>query len=147
MAQSTTVISAKDCEIQVDDGVGGSLTDISGSSNHVEINMEQIAGEYYTFDGDWRAVQAGKKKWSGTVNACYSETDGEAFDVMWTDFAAAGSVSISISPAGGTSGDWEWTGEVLFTTAPVVLDAAGADPILVDFNFEGDGTLTKGTAT
>ena len=144
MAQSTSVINARNCEIKVDDGIAGALTDISGSSNVVNLNCELAAGETYTFDGDWRAVFAGKKKWSGSVQACYSETDGEAFDILWTDWAAAGTVSVSISPDGGDVADWLWTGEVLVTAAPIALDAGDANPILVDYTFEGDATLTKG---
>ena len=138
MAQSTTVINAKDCEIQVDDG--GALQDISGSSNIVTLNCELAAGEFYTFDGDWRAVFAGKKKWSGSVQACYSETAAEAMDVLWDAWSGAAAVTISIDPSGS---GWTWSGEALFTAAPIALDAGDANPILVDFTFEGTGALTK----
>lgn len=144
MAQSTTMKGARNCEIQVDDG--GSLQDVSGSSNVVNLNYELLSGEVYTFDGDWRKVFPGKKKWSGDVNAIYSETATQALDVLWDALHAAAATSISISPDGGDTGDWEWTGEVLFTNVSIPLDGTDANPILCSFTFEGDGELTKGTA-
>lgn len=139
MAQTTGAISAKDLYITL------ATTDISGSSNRVTLTPTLQAGEFYTFDGDWRKVVGDKFAWNGVVRAVYTETADEAMEELYTAFEGATSVALVIAPRGNTGGYWQWSGSVLITEAPIELEAGSGNAVMVEFSFAGDGTLTKAT--
>lgn len=137
MAQTTGAINAKNLKIELNS------QNISGSSNNVSLNPVMESGGFYTFDGNWRKVLGGKFHWSGNIRAVYTEETNEALDVIWTAFRAGVPVALTASPAGGNTGDWEWSGDVLLTEPPLQMDGGDANPILVEVSFEGDGELSK----
>lgn len=138
MTQTAGAISAKDVKVEL------SSQDISGSSNKVELSPELESGDTYTFDGDWRLVLGGKLKWAGKLTAVYTEVTNEAVDKIWAAFIGQVPVALAVSPKGGTAGDWEFSGNILITKAPIQLDGTkSGDPVLMEVEFEGSGVLTK----
>jgi len=139
MAQTTGGISAKDMYVTL------ATTNISGSSNKVTLTPTLQAGEFYTFDGDWRKVVGDKFSYSGVMRAVYTETADEAMEELYTAFEGATAVAFVAAPKGNTAGNWQWSGNVLITEAPIELEAGSGNAVMVEFSFEGDGTLTKAT--
>ncbi len=137
MTQTTGAISAKNVKITL------ASQDISGSSNKVELSPELESGDTFTFDGDWRIVTAGKLKWAGKFSVVYTETTNEGADKVWAAFIAGAPVALTVSPKGGSTGDWQFSGNILITKAPIELDGTKGDPVLMEAEFEGTGTLTK----
>ena len=137
MAQTTGQISAKDTKIEL------ATTDISGSSNTVSLEPERAIGRAATFDGDYLLKVAGKIDWKGKIRAIYTETTDEATNVAYTAFESGAATALTVSPGGGGVGDWEWSGNIIITKAPIVLDSSSEDPVLMEFEFEGTGALTK----
>lgn len=137
MAQTTGGISAKDLYITL------ATTDISGSSNKVTLTPTLQVGEFYTFDGDWRKVVGDKFSYTITVRAVYTETASEAMETLYDAFEGATPVAFEVAPKGNTAGNWQWSGDILITEAPIELEAGSGNAVLVEFTGEGDGTLTK----
>lgn len=139
MASTTTELNAKDARIVLN-GI-----DISGSSNEVELTPEFAVGEFYVFDDDWRQVLPGKRQWSVRIQAVYSETAGEAVDVIWDAWWSQDFVPIEIKANTVGVGDWEWSGRVLVPNPGFPFVASDANPILVGVDCPGHGELTKTT--
>lgn len=137
MAQTTGQISAKDVKLTL------STTDISGSSNKIEIKPKLDAGRTATFDGSWKIATSGKFEFDITMDVVYTETGSEAMDKIWTAFIAGAAVAFTASPKGGSVGEWEFSGNIIITDAPISLDGKSGDPVLVTVNAIGSGTLTK----
>ena len=50
---------------------------------------------------------------------------------------------LAVSPKGGGVGDWEFSGNVIISEAPIKIDADKADPMMIAVKFDGTGDLTK----
>jgi hypothetical protein len=137
MAQTTTQQSGRDVKVTLNS------VDISGSSNSIEIKSKLKVGSAGTFDGDWLLKTPGKREWDGSLNAIYTETAGEAFATIWAAFTSGLAVALKVSPKGGGVGDWEFSGNVIISEAPIKIDADKADPMMIAVKFEGTGDLTK----
>lgn len=141
MAQTTGAISAQNCVI-IFDGV-----DISGSANRVNINPTREIGRTKTFSGNFNISVPGKRDWDGNIRAVYTEVSGEAMDKLWAAFIAGTAKSLVVRPKGTAVGNWEWSGNVLVTSAPFDLDGNSSDVILAEIPFVGDGDLARATQT
>lgn len=88
MATSSTAVNACDASIWIDN-VGGVLTDISGSSNSVDLNFDHEIGDFRVFQDVWkRRLECGKDA-AFTLNFVYSTANDEAFDILRQWFFAA----------------------------------------------------------
>lgn len=141
MTQTTGQISAKDVSISL------GTQDISGSSNKITLKPKRGSGRTFTFDGDWALLTAGKLEWSGAMELLYTEIASEALDKIWSALENGSTVSLSVSPKGGTAGDWSFVGDVLITEPELAFDGTSGDPVIVTCGFEGSGTLTKGVVS
>ncbi len=137
MTQTTGQISAKDMKLTLN------AKDISGSSNYIEITPKRKTGKTATFDGDWELTATGKMSWEGNIKVVYTETTDEGADVSWNAFIAGAPIALAASPKGGSTGDWEFSGNIIITEAPVKFDGTSEDPVMVEFPFTGTGALTK----
>lgn len=137
MAQTTGQISAKDVKLTLNS------KDISGSSNYIEMTPKRKIGKTGTFDGDWELAATGKMSWEGTIKVVYTETTDEGADVAYDAFEAGVPVAMTASPKGGSTGDWEFSGNILISEAPFKFDGTSEDPVMVEFPFVGTGALTK----
>jgi hypothetical protein len=141
MAQTTKV------EFSVN---GSSWTDISGSSNSVDPGEQSgQSGEVYTFTGqDPAAITAGKSEpIEIDVKIVYTETAGEAFEVVRAQFQVTGRAGyLRWSPRGGTTGQSSYvTGAGVLTGLKwPAADAEDAKPIMAGFKLKV-AVITKST--
>lgn len=140
MAQSTGGTAGVNAKVEFSVN-GSSWTDISGSSSSVDPGEQPgMSGEAYTFSGDNAVVTAGKNEpIEIDVKILYTETAGEAFEVVRAQFQTTGRAAyLRWSPKGGT------TGQFLFTSAAGVLtgiswppsDAGDGKPIMAGFKIK-----------
>lgn len=141
MPQSTTTINAKALSVTV------SGQDICGTTTQVDLTVERLTAEFFTACGDYPVVLVGKRRWSGTLNFAYSETANEAHDVIVTAFDAGTAAAVVFSPAGGNTGDLQWSGNVLFTSMPYSFNPGDANAIMLSVPFLGTGDLTRAAAS
>jgi hypothetical protein len=145
MAQTTGGMSARSLKVEydIDTGTGfsGSYTDLSGYGANVEPSGEERAyAEQHTFDGDSPLVGYGKLSAAeATLRAVYTQTDAEAFDVIYDakknhyPFKLRWSV-----PGAATAGDklYECAGYVV-TCTPPGGDAESAETVLFEAKVVG----------
>jgi hypothetical protein len=114
--------------------------DISGSSQTLEEpSQSRITDQAYTLDGDGAIITAGKKEpLELTVQIVYTETAGEAFEVVrasWETSGCRGRACLRWSPGGGDIGDALYTtdrGYIINFIYPR-LDASAGGPIMTGF--------------
>lgn len=140
MAQTTGAVPGVNCKVEF--SVNGSAwTDISGSTSVVEApDQSGMSGEAYTFTGETAVVTAGKTEPAEiTVKIVYSETAGEAFEVVRAQFQVAGRAGyLRWSPRGGTTGQFQYTtaaGVLTALTWPGT-DAGDGKPIACGFKLK-----------
>src|SRR6266540_5108026 len=112
MAQTTGAVAGVAAKVEF--SVNGSAwTDISGSSNSIDPGEQSgQSGEAYTFTGqDAAAITAGKSEpIEIDVKIVYTETAGEAFEVVRAQFQVSGRAGyLRWSPRGGTTGQSQYT--------------------------------------
>ena len=88
MAQTTGAISGAAATISYQSGGTGTYTDISGSSQSVDVvTLTKITGEAYTFDGSYAVLTVGKNEpLEVKVNVLYTESTSEGYSIMLTAF-------------------------------------------------------------
>lgn len=137
MAQTTEAMSMVDAKLECKIAAGA-WTDIGGSSNEVKPDgFDRNTGEAFTFVGDSAVRTRGKKK-GGTVNVkvLYTENDAEAFLLLYNAFLDGENVQIRWAPAGGATGDLQFTSDAqgfIEKALPPGGAAESADPIMNEF--------------
>ncbi len=137
MAQTTGAISARNLHFTLNS------QNISGSSNKLDITPTLQAGEFFTFDGNWRGVVGDKFAFSGTFRAMYTEGATEGYEVAYAAFEGGVPVAFTAAPRGNTAGYNEFSGNILITEVPMSFEAGSGNAVMVEFSFEGNGELTK----
>lgn len=141
MAQTTTAVNGCDAVVQLD-GTGGTLVDISGSTNSVEIEFDQDIGEFKTFASKWKGRIACGKDAKIKLKAVYTTAAAEAMRILLDWFFNAGghkTVQIDI-PSSATGGD-RFSGEVVLESLPIASPADDANPIFVEASLLPDGAI------
>jgi hypothetical protein len=107
MAQTTAAMNGSAFYIGLQTGGTGAFTDISGSSQSIEMpELERFTGDAYTPDSDYGIVTFGKQKpFDLTVNVIYTEQTAEAWHVLEDAYRNKTLVSIKWQPAGSTAGN------------------------------------------
>jgi hypothetical protein len=84
-------------------------------------------------------IGSGIKEWKGSLTAHWDEldTNGQVALVVGT------SVTLNLYPEGSTTGDIFWSGVASITSRGQDTKMDG-DTIKVDFDFMGNGVLTRG---
>lgn len=145
MAQTTGAMPKSNYKVEVSLN-GSSWTDISGNSTTVEIDGgEQQTGEQFTAAGNVPVV-IGSNKTSAVkakVSILYTESAGEAFQVVWAQYiSAAKSIYFRYSPKGGASGDKRYVASndagsafacPIISCLPPDVDAGSGDPAMAEF--------------
>jgi len=139
MAQTTGAQSGTGMKITLD------AVDVSGSANKVSIKPTKAIGKTHTFLGNGPITVAGKEDWNGTVRAVYTETSGEAWHRLYTAWKAGALVALIVTPKGGSTGDWTFSGNVRLKDFPLDTEATSPGPMMAEWSFEGDGEITKST--
>lgn len=141
MTQTTGGMSFVDCEIRFSTN-NSDWTDISGSANGITVSGgERQSGEEYTYDGDVAVVTAGKRgPVTVDVNAIYTESATESFNLAWTQYTTAdgGSAWLDWSPDGGDSADWRYSTNtgVVINALPPGGEAAPGAPATISFQIK-----------
>jgi hypothetical protein len=148
MPQSTTVVSACNAVIRID-GAAGTLVDVSGSTNQVDVTFTLNIGEAHTFDGDYPIRKVCGKDASATITALYSVTADEAVEIFgtWyhTNDGAARTVEINVPDSANTSD--RYSGEWILSEYNFTLSSSDAGPIMVNATLMPDGAIAKTTIT
>lgn len=145
MAQTTTAQPRSNYQIEVSTD-GSTWTDISGSSNQVNPSGgDQMYGEQHTAAGNAPTITATHKTGAITLtcNILYTETAGEAFQVVWARYeGTAKTIYFRYTPGGGDTGDERYTATNNAGTAiavpiinclPPATDAGSGDPAMASF--------------
>jgi len=147
MPQTTAAIFGGDFDIELSTN-GTVWTSISGSVSGIdEVTQARMHGEAYTADGVYAVVTAGKyEPMVITVNALYTETASEAFDLVRGYWAAQTPVYVRFSPIGiGATNRAVFTTSLNGTTIAAVplvdlvfftLAADEANPTACSFQFK-----------
>lgn len=152
MAQTTGALSGGEFKLEISTDGGSNFTDISGSVTSVTPSGAELAsGETYTGDGDDAITTFGKRgPLTLNVVAVYGETAGEAYQAARTAVEAAErDVQLRWSPAGGAVGDEQFTSPDGALVSPMLpaVDAAGAGPLAISFQWKGPGNVTAAVVT
>lgn len=137
MAQTTGAMSGSAATISYQSGGTGTYTDISGSSQSVDVvTLTKMTGEAYTFDGSYAVLTVGKNEpLEVVVNVLYTDTTTEAYQVMLTAFEQSTLISLKWVPNGAASGADTYTtsaGQITAIDLPAI-DASSAGPIMASF--------------
>ena len=148
MAETTTAVSACNASIWLDDDAGD-LTDISGSSNEVEMSFEQNVGDFVVFGGKWPVRQECGKDATFSVNVVYSTAADEAFDIIKTWFFATnpGARTFAVYIPDKNVGSDYYHGEVRISSFSWTTSRGEAGPIMVSLDLLPDGEFQHDTAT
>jgi len=150
MAQSTTVVN--DCDVVVTlDNNSGIPTDISGSTNAVQIRITNDVAAYRRVDNDWPVRKVLGKDATVDIVALYSTADTEALDSLRTWAAEAiaydNGRTLQIDVPDSTAGSDRYYMEVLIENLDIPLAADNAGPITVSATLASTGGLTVSTIT
>lgn len=137
MAQTTGAMSGSAATISYQSGGTGTYTDISGSSQSVDVvSLTKMTGEAYTFDGSYAVLTVGKNEpVEVVVNVLYTDTTTEAYQTMLTAFEQGTLISLKWVPGGATAGADTYTtsaGQITAIDLPAI-DASSAGPIMASF--------------
>lgn len=148
MAQTTTALSGVNFKIEISTDGGTTWTDVSGSTNKIGAGeQERQTGDLYTGDGAGAIITGGKlSPVELDIDVAYTETAGEARAAFKAAHDAGGLCQLRLAPAGGTSGDLQYTSATgdgtaangIITKFPLFpeLDAGSADPRTVSVGFK-----------
>ena len=147
MAQSTTAINACDASIWLDDDAG-SLTDISGSSNQLDVNFDHDIGQYTSFQAKWpERLECGKDA-SFTLQVIYTTAEDEAFDIIkqWFFNTAPGKRTFTFYFPDKNIGSDKFSCEARIQNMSFTGTGGEADPIIVTVTLLPSGEVTHTTA-
>ena len=158
MAQTTGGIPVSGFKVEVSTN-GSVWTDVSGQAAQVTVEGgDNKVGTQHTAYGAEAIVVSGNKTdpRTVTVRSVYTETTGEAFAVVWAQYAAADKVIyLRWSPQGGGAGDFQYTCAVGGAAAAVPIvsctlpeqDAGAEDVALFEFSVMTPGLLKSAVST
>jgi len=134
MAQTSDGMSMANAKIEISED-GNTWTDISGFANSISPDGGELqTGEAYTFDGENAIITTGKKEpLDITFSIVYTEGATDAADVIRGYYDNKTNCYIRWSPAGGNSGDKQFTAQG-YIVNPVLPggEAGSADPVLIE---------------
>ncbi len=143
MAATTTAFTACDWKVELDDD-GGSLQDISGSTNTLDANFDNDVGEFRVFGTEWKARIVCGKDASFKIKGIATTATNEIKDLIETWFFAGREArSFQFSSPGADSGDYVYAAEVVLKTFKFSGDAASADPVMYDIELVPTGAVTR----
>lgn len=148
MTVTTTPIVATNCVIKLDNA-SGSPTDISGSSNRVELSLEHGVGEFRPFSTQWKSRVVVGKDVGVTLNIVCSTATDEAFDILknWYFGGDDSARTLTIQVPDGSPGSDQYEGEFVLMSAPVSLDAEADEVVMVSTELRSHGEVALTTVS
>lgn len=146
MTQTTTAVNACDVVISIDNS-GGTLTDISGSSNQCSLDIGRNVAEVFTFSGDWSIKKSCKSSVTVAVQVLYSTTADEGRDLLedWIFDSPTTDKTVQIDVPDSSVGSTRYAGEFTIESYSVPLAASEAGVIICSANLSNSGTVTRST--
>lgn len=143
MTVTTTAVVATNCVIKLDNA-SGSPTDISGSSNRVELSLEHGVGEFRPFSTQWKSRVVVGKDVGVTLNVIYSTTADEALDILkdWFFGGDDSARTLTIQVPDGSPGSDQYEGEFVLMSAPIGLDSEADEVVMVSAELRSHGEVT-----
>lgn len=148
MAQTTTHVNACDVSVWLDNS-GGTLTDISGSSNSLTMDGSLEVGELRTFQSKWPVrTECGKDMEIG-LTVIYSTASDEAMDILknWFFASSPGARSFAAYIPTKNVGSDHFSGEVRLGSFSFSADPTEPGPIAVSVTLLPDGEFSHTTAS
>ena len=148
MVATTTPISACDVSLWLDD-LSGSLTDISGSSNQLDMNFTQNIGEVMVFQSRWPTRQECGKDAAITIQVIYSTAADEGFDLLkkWYFATSPGARTFNAFIPDKNVGSDKYSGEVRLAGFNFTASREEAGPVIVSMELLPDGEFCHTTAS
>ena len=109
MPQTTTAINTVDAVVEVSTN-GTTWTNISGSTNKVEVSAQTAdSGMAASLEGQYKIVRGGKyNPVDITVTIFFTETAGEAYEILHNQKNVAGRPLYFRYTPGGYDGNYRW---------------------------------------
>lgn len=146
MTQTTTYVNACDASVWLDNSAG-TLTDISGSSNSVQMEFVQVIGELSTYQQKWPVRLSCRKDATFTLSAVYSTASDESVDILndWFFSATPGLKTFKVYVPDKNVGSDVYSGEVVLESLSIPVTADEASPINVTAVLRPSGEWTRVT--
>jgi len=145
MATGLTFRNVK-IELSIDGAVN--WTNISGQSNAlIPSGAERNIGEFYDAQNDTPTLGAGKLgRHELMLRVKYTETDGQAWAILYSAKVNATEVLVRWSPKGANTGDWLYTSDAGYVKACPLpgQEVETGDPMRVEVNIDVSA-VTKST--
>jgi hypothetical protein len=143
MTQTTTYVNACDTSIWLDN-LAGTPIDVSGSSNQISAEFNQVVGELSTFQTRWPVRMTCRKDATFTLGIVYSGASDEALDIvkLWFFAAAPGLRTLTFYHPDKNVGSDKYSGEVILESWSIPASADEAGPIAVNAVLRPSGAWT-----
>ncbi|MCK6580363.1 MAG: hypothetical protein L6Q98_19895 [Anaerolineae bacterium] len=149
MPATSTVVNGCDVAVYID-GASGTLVDVSGSANRVNLDFSQEVESFRVFGDKWRRRLACAKDATLTLDVVYSTATDEGLDLLrdWY-FGANSGVARTVRilvPENATGSD-DYQGEFILSSLSIPINASQAGPITVSAELVPNGEVTHATTT
>jgi hypothetical protein len=144
MPATTTAVNACGVSIFLDDE-GGTLRDISGSSNEISLKFENKLGDFKVFgDGSTYRIECGLDS-SLEITVLYTRTANEGMDILKKWRELRGLRTVQINTPTNTPGADRYMGEYLWETIDLPFKADESKPIMVKAVLKPSGYVDLST--
>ncbi len=139
MTRTTTAIAAIDCIVKLDNAAG-TPTDISGSSNSVNLSMKAGVGQFRAFGGQWPSRLVIGKDADLRLEVVYSTTADEAVDLLrdWFFGGDDSARTLQVDVPDGSVGSDRYSGEVVLESLDIPLSAEDDEVVTVTAELKPD---------
>lgn len=136
----STGLTFRNAKIEITVDGGSNWINISGQTNTVTPSgAERNIGEFYDAQNDNPTLGAGKLgRHELMLRVKYTETDGQAWKVLYDAKEAATEVMVRWSPKGSNTGDWLYTSDAGYVkSCPLPgQEVESGDPMRVEINID-----------
>ncbi len=143
MPQTTTAVNACDASIWLDN-TSGVLTDVSGSSNTINMEFTEQVGNVRNFGTRWQIrLTCGLDATFG-FTAVYSTAAGEARDILldWFFNKPGQNKTLKVYLPDKNVGSDVYSAEVKLVSMPIGVEAGSAEPMTISCQLLPDGPVT-----
>jgi len=143
MPQTTTAVNACDASIWIDNA-SGVLTDVSGSSNTINMSFAEQVGAVRNFGTRWEILLTCglSAKFGFTAVYSTSATEAKAILLDWFFNKPGTNKTLKVYLPKKDVGADVYTAEVKLVTMPITVQAATAEPMQISCELQPDGAVT-----
>jgi hypothetical protein len=145
MTQTATAINACDASIWLDNA-SGTLKDISGSSNTINMDFDNELGALRNFGSRWNIRLECGKDATFALSAVYSTATDEAVDILknWY-FNTPGDRTLKVYLPNKNVGSDVYSGEFRLEKLSIPAESGKAEPIMVTATLRPNGAVSLTT--